>query len=176
MQGWSVEAAVIALAGVSLAVGLWWCYFTIPFGAALHHGSGRAMAFGFGHLVLYASIAATGAGLHAAAYLLEDHSELDAPQTVLTIAVPVAVFVLALSSSSTLTLPRSRPAARVAARRDPGGAGPGRTPWLRRVRRMSAALTVLMLAPWVTVVGYELRGHRHIARLVAAMEADDVAR
>jgi low temperature requirement protein LtrA len=75
-------------------------YFTIPFGAALTASNARSMVFGFGHLVLYASIAATGAGLHAAAYFVEHHSELDVGQTLLTIAVPVALFVLVPSSRS----------------------------------------------------------------------------
>ena len=95
-QGWSAEAAVIALAGVSLAVGLWWCYFTVPYGEALRGSDASSMVFGFGHMLLYAAIAATGAGLHAAAYLLEHHSELDTAQTVLTMAVPVGLFVVVL--------------------------------------------------------------------------------
>ncbi|GAB2471064.1 hypothetical protein GCM10027063_09400 [Promicromonospora xylanilytica] len=36
---------------------------------------------------------------------------------------------------------------------------------------MSWALLLVMLAPVVSVVGYELRGHRHVAHLLA----DDVA-
>ena len=165
VQGWSIEAGVIALAGVSLAVGLWWCYFTIPFGAALSASNARSMVFGFGHLVLYASIAATGAGLHAAAYLVEHHSELDAGQTVLTMAVPVAVFVLALFTIFHLLFPG----------RDPlhawllvGTLVFLAAAWLLAASGapLSAALVVLMLAPWVTVLGYELRGYRHIAEVL----------
>ena len=156
---------MIALAGVSLAVGLWWCYFTVPFDAALSASDARSMVFGFGHVVLYASIAATGAGLHAAAYLVEHHSELDAGQTVLTMVIPVAVFVLALFTIFHLLFP-------------------GRDPlhawllagtlvfllgaWLLAASGapLSAALVVLMLAPWVTVLGYELRGYRHMAEVL----------
>jgi low temperature requirement protein LtrA len=165
-QGWSVEAAVIALAGVSLAMGLWWCYFTVPYGEALRASDARSMVFGFGHMVLYATIAAIGAGLHAAAYLLEHHSELDAAQTVLTIAIPVALFAVMLFGLFHAMFP-------------------GRDPlhyWLlagtlvvlvaawalaRSGASMSVSLCVLMLAPWVTVVGYELRGHRHVSEVVA---------
>lgn len=163
-QGWSTEAGVIALAGVSLAVGLWWCYFTIPFGAALSASNSRSMIFGFGHLVLYASIAGAGAGLHAAASYVEHHSELDAGQTLLTMVIPVAVFVLALFTIFHLLFPG----------RDPLHA------WLlvgtlvvlvgawalaAAGAPLSLALVVLMLAPWVTVLGYELRGYRHIAQV-----------
>ncbi|SEC81847.1 hypothetical protein SAMN04489844_3051 [Nocardioides exalbidus] len=31
---------------------------------------------------------------------------------------------------------------------------------------MTVSLAVLMLAPWVTVVGHELRGHRHLSEVV----------
>ena len=163
-SGWSAQAVVIALAGVSLAVGMWWSYFVVPFGDALSASDHRSMVFGFGHLVLYAAIAATGAGLHAAAYYVEHHSDLDAPQTVLTVAIPLGVFVLALHGILHLLFPRRDPlrhwllaatllvlvAAWLLAR---GGAS------------MTVALSVLMLAPWVTVVGHELRGRRHVGEV-----------
>ncbi len=164
-QGWSAEAAVIALAGVSLAVGLWWCYFTVPYGEALRGSNARSMVFGFGHMLLYAAIAATGAGLHAAAYLLEHHSELDTAQTLLTMAIPVGLFVVVLFVLFHVMFPGRDPlhywllagtlVVLVAA-------------WLLAVggASMTVALAVLMLAPWVTVAGYELRGHRHLAEVV----------
>ena len=34
---------------------------------------------------------------------------------------------------------------------------------------LALSLTVLALSPWVTVVGYELVGHRHNARVLAAL-------
>ena len=172
-QGWSAEAAVIALAGVSLAVGLWWCYFTVPWGEALAGSNARSMAFGFGHMLLYAAIAATGAGLHAAAYLLEHHSELDTAQTVLTMAVPVGMFVVVLLVLFHVMFPG----------RDPlhhwllaGTLVVLLAAWLLASggASMTVSLAVLMLAPWVTVVGYELRGHRHVTEVAGAH--DDVAR
>jgi hypothetical protein len=39
---------------------------------------------------------------------------------------------------------------------------------------LALALVVLMLAPWVTVLGYELRGYRHIDEVVGSHH--DVAR
>jgi low temperature requirement protein LtrA len=172
-QGWSVEAAVIALAGVALAVGLWWCYFTVPFAHALTASNARSMVFGLGHLVLYASIAATGAGLHTAAYYVEHHSDLDAAQTMLTMALPVAVFVLALFTVFHLLFPG----------RDPLHYWllVGTLVFLAAAYALAAwgaplalALVVLMLAPWVTVLGYELRGYRHIDEV--ARSQHDVAR
>ncbi len=47
-QGWSVDAMVVAVAGIALAVGIWWCYFAVPWGsllaAAPKKGSGSATA------------------------------------------------------------------------------------------------------------------------------------
>ena len=34
--GWSVDAVLIALAGVGLTFGLWWIYFVVPWGEILH--------------------------------------------------------------------------------------------------------------------------------------------
>ena len=172
-QGWSADAAAIALAGVSLAVGLWWCYFIVPYGEALRGSNARSMLFGFGHMLLYAAIAATGAGLHAAAYLLEHRSELDTAQTVLTMAIPVGLFAVVLFALFHVMFPGRDPlhywllggtlVVLVAA-------------WLLAAggASMTVSLAVLMLAPWVTVVGYELRGHRHATEVAGAH--DDVAR
>ncbi len=163
VQGWSLEAAVIALAGVSLAVGMWWVYFSIPFGGALSASNARSMIFGFGHLVLYASIAGTGAGLHAAAYFVEHHSELDAGQTLLTMAVPVALFVVALFAIFHLLFPgRDALHAWLLA----GTLVVLVAAWLLAAAGapLALSLVVLMLAPWVTVLGYELHGDRLLAQ------------
>ena len=40
---------------------------------------------------------------------------------------------------------------------------------------MAWCLVVLALAPWVTVVGYELRGHEHNARVLERLTAPEPA-
>jgi hypothetical protein len=111
---------------------------------------------------------ATGAGLHVAAYYLEDESVLSSSATVLTTVVPVAVYVVGifvLYAFLTRTLDRFQLwllAGSVALLVAPlvlAGAGVG----------MAWCLLVLALSPWVTVVGYELRGHEHNARVLAAL-------
>ena len=93
---------------------------------------------------------------------------LGSSATVLTVVVPVAVFVVGifvLYAFLTRTLDPLPPlAARgsavlLAAPLVLAAAGVG-MPW---------CLLVLALAPWVTVVGYELRGHEHNARVLAAL-------
>jgi low temperature requirement protein LtrA len=95
-EGWSVNAALVAIAGIGLTFGMWWIYFAIPFGEVLHAHRRRAFGFGYGHLLIFGAIAATGGGLHAAAYYLEHRTEIGAVTTVLSVAVPVAVFAVAL--------------------------------------------------------------------------------
>ena len=63
-DGWTVETALVGLAGVGLAFGMWWMYFVIPSGELLHRFRNRSFGWGYGHLFLFAALAATGAGLH----------------------------------------------------------------------------------------------------------------
>src|ERR687888_222753 len=94
--GWSVEAAVVGFAGVALTFGMWWIYFVMPCGAILERRRERSFGWGYGHIPLFAAVVATGAGLHVAAYLVEDKTELDVLDTLLTTAIPLAIYVLAI--------------------------------------------------------------------------------
>ena len=62
-QGWSLELALVGLGAVGLILGLWWVYFLVPNAAALHHHRERAFVWGYGHVLLFASLAALGAFL-----------------------------------------------------------------------------------------------------------------
>jgi low temperature requirement protein LtrA len=66
-QGWSLDAALVAVAGTGLTFGLWWIYFTVPSAEVLQIHRERAFPWGYGHMLIFGSIAATGAGLHVAA-------------------------------------------------------------------------------------------------------------
>lgn len=72
-SGWDWAAASFVLATMGLTFGLWWIYFAIPFGELLHHQRQRSFVFGYGHMVIFGAIAATGAGLHVLSYYLEGH-------------------------------------------------------------------------------------------------------
>ncbi|WP_244246811.1 low temperature requirement protein A [Nocardioides euryhalodurans] len=159
-EGWSTDAALVLLAGVGLTFGLWWMYFTIPSGHALALRRDRVFFWGYGHIAIFGALAAVGAGLHVAAYYLEHHTEIGAVGTVLSVAVPLAVFVVMLYATWTALLRR----------RDPFHlallAGTATVLVLAVVLAqagvsMAWCLVVLALAPVVTVVGYETVGHRH---------------
>jgi low temperature requirement protein LtrA len=167
--GWSVSAAVVALAGVGLTFGLWWAYFVVPWGDILAARRRHSFAWGYGNVPIIAAVVATGGGLHVAAYYIEHHSELDAAETILTVAVPVAVAILGiyglyafltgttdgfhgfLVAGSLLLLALSFVLA---------SAG----------LALHWCLLVLALVPWVTVVGYEVRGHEHNARVLQSLQ------
>jgi len=122
-HGWTVNAALLAVAGIGLTFGIWWMYFLVPWGEVLALHRERAYLWGTGHLLLFGSIAATGAGLHVGAYLLEGAPTLDTTATVLTVAVPVAVFVLALYAIGSVFLRQRDPVPPAAAGRYRGRAG-----------------------------------------------------
>lgn len=96
-HGWSVDAALVGFGGTALAFGMWWIYFMLPAGRALHLRRHRSYLFGYGHIPIFAAIAATGAGLHVAAYFIDHEAHISAAIAVASIAVPVALFKLSLT-------------------------------------------------------------------------------
>ncbi|MEZ5094591.1 low temperature requirement protein A [Nocardioides sp.] len=166
--GWSVGLVAIGAAGVSLTVGLWWVYFSFPFAQILELRPASVYAFAYAHLLVWAAVAMVGAGLHVAAYYLEHEATIGRAATVLTIALPVALFVLVAYVGGTLMTPGGTV--------DPfhvvlvvltalvlGGA----VVLAMAGASLALCLVVVMLAPWVTVVGFELLGHRHMNERLA---------
>jgi low temperature requirement protein LtrA len=96
-HGWSMDAALVGFGGTALAFSMWWIYFILPAGPALHHQRQRSFFFGYGHMLIFAAIAATGAGLHVAAYYIDHEAHISAAVAVASIAVPVALFKLSLT-------------------------------------------------------------------------------
>ena len=88
-QGWSGDAALVPLAGTGLTFGMWWMYFTIPFGELLHVHRERGLSWAYSHLAIFGAIAATGAGLHVAALYIDHQAHIGAAATVLSVAFPL---------------------------------------------------------------------------------------
>ncbi len=167
--GWSVDAAVVGVAGVSLTFGMWWIYFVVPCGELLAGRRHRSFGWGYGHIPLFGAVVAAGAGLHVAAYLVEEKTELGPVATLATTAVPLGLYLLALFVLFAYLTGSFDPfhyllmalsavligAALLLASADVG---------------FEWCLLVLSLTPWVTVVGYELVGHRHNEQVLAALD------
>ena len=161
-QGWTVDAVLVAMAGTGLTFGMWWIYFVVPASGLLHAQRGKAIPYGYGHIVVFGSIVATGAGLHAAAYYIEQHSKLGSVATVLSVAIPVGIYIgsvyllyllLVGGRDSFHALMMALTAVVLAGAVALAAAG----------LSMAVCLLVIMLAPVVTVAGFELFGHRHAA-------------
>jgi low temperature requirement protein LtrA len=92
-QGWTTDAVLVAVAGTGLTFGMWWVYFVVPAADLLHAHRERSLGYGYLHVVVFASIVATGAGLHAAADYIEHKSVMNSVGTVMAVAVPVGVYI-----------------------------------------------------------------------------------
>jgi low temperature requirement protein LtrA len=174
VDGWTVETALVGLAGVGLTFGMWWMYFVLPYGDLLHHYRHRSFGWGYGHVILFASLAATGVGLHVAALFIEDAAHLTTLVVVATTAVPLAVYVLSLYGLYSL-LTRQIDLFHVWLLAGTAVVITMAVVMAAADGPIAASLLVLTLAPAVTVVGYELLGHRHVADLMARAHAEQPA-
>ncbi len=103
-SGWSLEVVLVASGGTALTFAMWWLYFTVPSGRVLGHHRRRAFGWSYGHIVVFAAVVGTGAGLHAAAVYISGQSHIGATATILTVALPVFVFELTLVTIYSLLL------------------------------------------------------------------------
>jgi low temperature requirement protein LtrA len=89
------DLLLIAAGGLLLVFGLWWSYF--KHAASIGQGEGAIAPFlwGYGHYVIFAAVAAMGAGLAVAVDTTLEALPLSAAMTALTVAVPVVAFLAA---------------------------------------------------------------------------------
>jgi low temperature requirement protein LtrA len=95
-SGFSAALVWIAAAGLVLLFALWWLYFLEPAAEGLRSRRGRSFYWGYGHYVVFASLAALGAGLEVAVQEGAAHSAAANTAVEYAIAVPVALFLLML--------------------------------------------------------------------------------
>lgn len=165
-QGWTVDAALIGTAGLGLTFGLWWIYYILPSAPVLHAHRDRSFVWGYTQMLVVTAIVATGAGLHVAALYIEQHTQLEPFAVVLATAVPVAVFVGLIYALYYYLVRRFDPfhvwlmsgtGVVLASAMAAAAAGVS----------MPLCLCLVALAPVVTVIGYEWRGHQHQADVLA---------
>ena len=170
-QGWNTDAVLVCIAGAGLTFGLWWVYFLIPSGAVLHANRGRAFGWGYGHMAIFAAVAATGAGFRVTAAYISGQAAIGPVATVLSVAIPVALYVAGIYGLYAWLMRRGDPlhisllagtAALLAASVALAAAGVD----------LAVCLIVLMAAPLVTVFGYELGGRQHAAEAMARVTAE----
>lgn len=102
-QGWSLDVALVGLGATGLVLALWWVYFLVPNADALHHHRERAFLWGYGHFLVFASLAALGAFLEVVADHLKvaaavppaaagDHT-IDATSAISLVAAAVGLYL-----------------------------------------------------------------------------------
>ena len=159
-DGLTSDIGLLALAGTALTFGIWWSYFAVPSAEVLHAHRERSFGFGYGHMPLFGSIVAVGAGLHVAAYYLDDQAHLTRTGTLLTVAVPVIAATLLFYAGYAL-LTRTLDAFHLVLLAISALVIAAAVLMAMAGAELTWCLVVLSLTPWVTVVGYESFGYRH---------------
>lgn len=97
------EVGAIAVGGLVTVFAMWWIYFDMPSEhvvdrarGTMTESSGGAFLWGYGHYVVFAAAAATGAGLALQVDQATGHSALSGVQAGLTVTVPVACYLVAV--------------------------------------------------------------------------------
>jgi hypothetical protein len=126
-------------------------YFIFPAGLVLRRHRNRKWAWSYGHIALFGAAAATGAGLHVAAYAVEGVAEIGTVGVVLAVAIPVFIFgVVYFILWSVLFRAVDTFHLMLAA---------GMVAFLVP---LGWCLLIVMASPAVIAVGYETGGYRHV--------------
>ena len=93
----SFDGALISLALSALVIvfSMWWLYFSKEEHLATKQLS-RALTWGYGHLFIFASGAAVGAGLAVLVDVVTDHTEVSRAVGNYAVAIPVALYLMGL--------------------------------------------------------------------------------
>ncbi|GAC47942.1 hypothetical protein GOACH_04_03390 [Gordonia aichiensis NBRC 108223] len=95
-EGWTTSSAVFGLSAMVMTFAMWWIYFTVPVGDALHTNKAKCFQWGYGHTVIFMAAAATGAGLEVAALWTEHEATISAGAVVACVAVPLGIYCLSV--------------------------------------------------------------------------------
>lgn len=92
--GW--EMAPLVLGGLLIVFSLWWSYFARD-NASIVENPRSVWVFGYGHLPVFASVAAVGAALAAAVDVVEGSAKAGARPVALVLAVAVSLVLLVVT-------------------------------------------------------------------------------
>ena len=160
LKGWTLDAALVCLSGVGLTFGLWWLYYLVPSAEELQANRNRAFVWGFGQMMAVVSIVAIGAGLRVAASFIAGKAHIGALAAVLTVAIPVTIYI---GSVYALYYYLIRRFDRYHAPLLIGTVVVVAVALVAALSHVNVAvcLAILVLAPVVTIVGYEVVTTRH---------------
>jgi low temperature requirement protein LtrA len=101
-RGFSIPLLLLGIGGLLVVVGLWWIYFLGGDDQGLTTQR-VAYLWGYGHYVVFAGVAATGAGLEVAVDAEEHVGHVSATAAGFAVAVPIALVLLLLTTLRHLT-------------------------------------------------------------------------
>jgi low temperature requirement protein LtrA len=171
-QGWSLDAALVGIAGTGLTFGMWWLYDLVPSAEILHAHRNRAFVWGHGQMATVTSIVATGAGLRVAASFIEHEGHISPLATVLSVAMPVSVFLGLIYALYYYLVRRFEPFHVWLLIATAGVVAIAVIAAMSGIN-MAGCLVIVMLAPTVTVIGYEVLGYRHHSAALGEKAATD---
>jgi low temperature requirement protein LtrA len=91
----SSQLVLVGVSGLVIVFAMWWVYFE-QLAPKLLTDRRTPFIWGYGHLLIFSSAAAVGAGLAAAVDFHTGHSQLSAQGAAAAVAVPVAVYLLSV--------------------------------------------------------------------------------
>jgi low temperature requirement protein LtrA len=94
VDGWDTDLVVLGSGGLVLLFALWWMYFLKDAGDGLRRRPQQSFRWGYGHYVVFAALAALGAGLEVGVEAVGHDLEVSDPVVALAMTVPVALFVV----------------------------------------------------------------------------------
>jgi low temperature requirement protein LtrA len=95
--GLTPSLAMLVVGGLLLVFSLWWLYFKRDHVDLIGQGRAITWAFGYAHVVVFASVAAVGAGIAAAVDVTQGAAAITPRAAALAVAVPVALYALTLA-------------------------------------------------------------------------------
>jgi low temperature requirement protein LtrA len=91
----NITFILIALSSLVIVFSMWWLYFSQE-EHLISDNFNHAFAWGYGHIVIFASGAAVGAGLAAYVDIVAGHAKVPLLVGEYAVAIPVAMFMLGL--------------------------------------------------------------------------------
>lgn len=100
-HGLSADLVLVAVGGLVLVFALWWIYFA---GQNTRLPSTKiALTWGYAHYLVFAAVAALGAGLEVAVAVAEHHAHISERAGAFAVAAPVALYLLVMGLLHALT-------------------------------------------------------------------------
>jgi low temperature requirement protein LtrA len=92
----NAELITVAASGLVMVFALWWLYFLHPAGPLLEERRDRSYRWGYSHYLIFAALAALGAGLEVAVEQAGHELHVSPTAASYAVAIPVAVFLAML--------------------------------------------------------------------------------